>query len=156
MDKQFFAEQIGRLRNTYAPGAMSDERMHVMWDRFKNVENRVFKNAVDYLISEYTTQHLPALSKFAEAVGMFRTGTGAQMQEILPAFHCEPCRDFGFGWIGETIVACTCSTGRHISPQELARQQANYEKGKRIMMDPKRFPNIGQALPYNPRERFEA
>jgi len=156
MEKLFFAEQISRLKQNYTPGAMNDERVQLMWDRFKNVENRVFKNAVDFLISEYTTQTLPALSKFAEAVGFFRTSTGATINEAPQAFHCEPCRDFGFGWNGETIVACmTCERGRSISPQELARQQANYNCGKEIMMNPKKYPNIGGNLPYDPTDRLE-
>lgn len=156
MDKNFFGDQLARLRSTYSPGAMNEERAQLLWDRFKGVPNRVFENAVNFLISEYTSQNLPAMSKFAEAVGMFRTNVSAQMQELLPAFECEACRDFGFGFVGDTVTACTCSLGKKIGPSELARQQGFYEKGKRLFMDPKRFSNIGTSLPYDQRERFEA
>lgn len=154
MELDFFQKQCKRLRDVY-PSGMSEERAKLIWAKFRNAPDHVFENAINHLISEHTTQTLPALSKFAEAVGMFRTGTSAHINHAPPAFDCEPCRDFGFGWAGETIVACsTCETGRRISPQELARQQNNYDNGKRLFMDPKRFPNVGTTLPYDPSVRF--
>lgn len=155
MDKQFFGEQIGRLRATYAAGSLNDERVQVLWDRFKGVENRVFKNAVDYLISEYTTLTLPAISRFAEAVGMFRTGTSAAMNLSPPAHNCEACRDFGFGFVGDVVVACVCHMGSKVSPQELALQQKHYDVGRKLFpmpgMGKPKISNAFSALPYDPK-----
>ena len=150
MDKKQFGEEISRLKANYSHAAMTEERIQLLWDRFKGVENRVFRNAVDHLISEHTTQTLPALSKFAEAVGMFRTGTGAKMDHAPPAFDCEPCRDFGFGWIGETIVPCTCA--KRVGPEECALQQKHYNNGAKFFR--KGFKFTGRELPYDPSVRL--
>lgn len=68
-------------------------------------------------------------------------------------FSCEPCRDFGFGFVGDTITSCVCSAGRRINPTELARQQGNYDRGKAFWKTP-----LGEALkplPYDPKKREE-
>jgi hypothetical protein len=57
-----------------------------MWDAFKHVEESVFEKAVNFLIGEATTQALPALSRFKEAVAMFqerkRSETGGHPNDI--------------------------------------------------------------------------
>lgn len=153
MDKNFFTTQVEKLRGTYSPGALNETRIQLWWDRFKGVPNLVFENAVNYLISESTSQQLPALSKFSDAVGMFRSNpNGATMQEYRSPFACEPCRDFGFGFVGDTVVKCVCPAGDKISPAELARQQGNYDRGAQYMGKLKQ--SIGQELPYDSSERI--
>jgi len=130
MDKNFFGQQVERLKAVYSHG-LPQERVQLLWDRFKGVENRVFENAINFLIGEHTSQTLPAMSKFAEAMSFFKTKTNAHINHAPPAFDCEPCRDFGYGFIGDTLVACTCS--KRVGPAELVKQQHNYDKGRKLL-----------------------
>lgn len=134
MQFSYFEKEIDRLRGVYSPGSLNEERKKVLWDRFKSVPDHVFTNAINHLIGEFTTMALPAMSRFAEAVGMFRTNpNGASMQILPPPFTCEACRDFGFGFVGDTVVKCACPQGDQISPQELVRQQGNYDRGRKLL-----------------------
>jgi len=154
MDRSFFEDQCSRLKATYSHSGFPEERVKLLWEKFRNVENRVFKNAVDYIISEFTTIQMPAISKFSDAVGLFRTKINS-FQAVEMKHKCEPCRDFGFGWIGETIVACVCDAGKNIGPADLAKHQKNYEKGKRIFMEKNFQVPAPKPLPYDPGERIE-
>ena len=162
MDKNFFGEQIDRLRKTYAPGAVNEERINLLWAKFRNVENRVFQNAMDYLISEYTTQTLPAFSKFVEAVGMFRTSVTAKIDYAIPHWDCEPCEDRGWSFIGHTVTACVCHRGQQMHPETIHKYQQHYNAGRKLFRSPfdKEAPKpsgerIFPSLPYDPSSRFE-
>lgn len=133
MDNDFFKKQVERLKTVYSASSMPDERVALIWGKFKNVENYVFRQAVDYMISEHTSQSLPAASKFSEAVGYFKDSGGAKMNSLESPHTCEACNDFGYGFVGDLIVKCTCSIGEKVSPVELVKQQRNYERGAKFM-----------------------
>lgn len=144
-----FGDQMGRLLRTYSDKAYPKERLDAIYARVARIPVAQFEKAVTYLIGENFTP--PSVSKIVDACSAYREAN-VQMRDAPPAFNCEPCRDFGFGWVGETIVPCTCTA--RVGPTELVRQQANYDKGKRLMMNPKLYPNVGKPLPYNPQERL--
>lgn len=140
-----------RLHRTYGEKAYPKERMDGIWARVKDYSEAQFEKAITWVITENFTP--PTLSKIMEALGS--KGEQPQMQIAPQAFACEPCRDFGFGWIGETMVACTCIAGQRLSPQELARQQKFYDMGKYMFPMPGHGPirfNLSRSLPYDPRE----
>lgn len=162
MQAEFFQKQIERLRNVYQSGA-NDERVRLMWERFKDVEDRVFERAINYMISEYTAQSMPALSKFGEAVGFYGSGSSKSNQQPYK-FRCPPCSDLGFGWVGHKIVKCSCDTGQAHSDERIAQEQANYDKGRKLFPSPfdkenpgkARLGSLFQPLPYDPTERISA
>jgi hypothetical protein len=146
-----FAEQMDRLIKTYGERSYPKERFDAIWARVRTVPQDQFQNAVTALLGDCFTP--PGLTRITEEVARHRSET-KRMDMAPPAFECEPCRDFGFGFDGDTVVACmTCHRGRTISPAELAKQQANYNAGARFVS------NLRKAfsdLPYDHRERFEA
>jgi hypothetical protein len=152
---EFFQGQMERLRRVYSPASLNEERVQVIWDRFKSVDGYKFQEAINHLIGEFTTQALPSLSRFSEAVSAVRGMNGAtsQMQEMLPAHFCEPCRDFGFLFEGDLLVNCECVNGRRLSPERLAHHQKNYERGKQFL---KNRMAIFKPLPYDQNERIES
>jgi hypothetical protein len=154
MDKPFFGIQIDRLRSCYSAAALNDERVQLFWREFKDVPNHVFQNAIDYLIRECTTQALPAMSRFIEAMGMFRTSANVQMQELVSAFQCDSCRDFGYRFDENTVVACDCPRGMKINPKELARAQTSFDKGAKFISRRNPVGGVFQELPYDPAERI--
>lgn len=135
MDKHFFGTQVDRLRRVYSAAAMNDERVGLYWAKFKMVSNQEFEAAITSLILENTTQALPTASKISEAISLNRPKETAHF-DPLPAFNCEACRDFGYGFVGDTVTACTCHMGRRVSPAELDRQQKNYDRGRKLFPDP--------------------
>lgn len=87
MRLEFFQQQMERLRKVYSPASLNEERIKVMWDRFKLVDDSQFECAVNHLIGEFTTPSLPALSRFAEAIAMFSPSSrigGPSNQEVAP------------------------------------------------------------------------
>lgn len=161
MRAEFFQHQVERLRKVYSPAAMNEERSKILWEKFKGVPDHVFENALNHLIGECTTQALPAVSRIAEAVANQRGGGDSREAQPYP-FKCPPCSDLGLGWVGHTIVACSCATGRSLSPEQLAKEQANYDKGRKLFPSPfdadakgkARLGNLFHELPYDPSERL--
>jgi hypothetical protein len=137
----FFEQQWERLRGVYSHAAMGDERKRIMWERFRFEQPLTFENAVNHVIAEMTSQQLPAVSKFAEACGFFRTKAGPSSVTIVePQHSCEACRDFGYGWIGDTITKCVCPAGDKINPAEMFRQQTNYDRGRKLLPNRDKLP----------------
>lgn len=163
MDKTFFGQQIERLRNVY-PHGMNEERAKILWDKFRDVDNEAFQRAMTYLISENTSQTLPSISKFNEAMGYFRSDRQSAIEPYR--FQCEACKDAGWDFIGPTVTACVCARGREMSPEKLARYQRDYDKGRALWPSPfdrargergptPRLEQFFPDLPYDPRERIE-
>lgn len=157
MQFSFFEKQMDRLRKVYSSTSLNEERVKVLWARFENTPGDTFERAVNHLIGEFTTSALPALSRISEAVLMFGKGAGAVSMNETPSAHfCEPCRDFGFDFQGDVVVACKrCINGKQISPQELARQQKNYDRGAAFLKRGMARTAFLPPLPYNPAERVE-
>jgi hypothetical protein len=72
MQKDFFEKQIERLGRVYSKASLSQDRAQVLWESFKLIDNDRFEAAVNNLIGECTTQQLPALSRFYDAVANSR------------------------------------------------------------------------------------
>lgn len=131
-----FQKQIDRLRGVYSPTSLNQERVAVLWERFKNVSDAQFHGAVTFLIGEFTTQALPGMSRFEEAVARFKSQTRqdpTNQQEREIQYTCAPCRDWGFVWDGELIVHCKCKLAKTLTWEDLRRHQENYDRGKRFM-----------------------
>ncbi len=156
MDRETFSKQIERLRKAYSASSLTEERVKVLWDKFQPIENRNFEKAITFIIGECTGQTIPALSKFTEAIGMFRSkgAPTVSMQEVHPAHFCDACRDFGYGFVGDMVVSCICEAGIKIGPEELVLAQVQYDRGAKFMKKGAiLIPEIAQ-LPYDPRERI--
>ena len=136
MRRDFFQQQVERLRKVYSSNSLNEERVKILWERFKNEREDIFENALNHLIAEATSQQLPALSRFAEAVGFFRIGTQARIYDAAEAFTCARCRDFGFLFEGDIVIGCSCALGRSQTPQTLARHQAAYDRGRSMFPTP--------------------
>jgi hypothetical protein len=159
MDKNHFGNQIDRLRRIYAPSALNDERVQIWWDRFKHASASRFEQALNHVIGEATTQALPSVSKISEALMLFqdRAGEGSsKMQEMQSPHACDACRDYGYGFVGDLVKQCSCETGRRTNPAEIARQQANYDRGKVFLKKGSYRSAFLGALPYDPNDRSEA
>lgn len=160
MQFSFFNGQMDRLRRVYSEASLNEERVKVLWERFKTVDGYKFAAAVNHLIGEFTTQALPSLSRFAEAVAGVRglSMANAQTQEMLPAHFCEPCRDFGFQFDGDLVVRCEkCVNGARISPEKLVHHQTCYDRGRKFFVRGKTPPpaSLLPDLPYDKNERVE-
>lgn len=151
-----FEKQIDRLKIVYSAASLNAERIRVLWDRFKVDRADIFEKVVTHMIAEFTTQQLPALSRFVEAKGMFRTNLdGASfMQALSSPFQCDACRDFGFGFVGDMVTSCSCDLGRRISPAELAKQQSFYNAGGEFLKRGRMRNAFLAELPYDPKERI--
>lgn len=68
MRVELFQHQVERLRRVYSPTALNEERVKILWENFRHVDDSRFESAVNFLIGEYTTQALPAVSRFREAI----------------------------------------------------------------------------------------
>lgn len=156
MDKLFYGKQVDRLKSVYHQGSINEERINLLWRRFKEAPNHVFENAVNYIISECTTTSMPPISRFVEAVNFCATKAwdgAANMLAHESPFICEPCKDFGYGFVDDLVVrCCTCIRGSSINPEELSKAQAQYNKGIKIME--RTAPGILKELPYDPTERI--
>jgi len=156
MQSEFFQKQIERLRGIYSAGALNQERVDIWWKKFRTEPNHVFENAINHVIAEATTNALPAMSRVTEALGFFRSNPdgASNMKEFRSAFACEPCRDFGFGFNGDTVTSCSCDRARRISPDALAKAQKEYNAGAAFMR--KGSAAVIPGLPYDPGERIGA
>jgi hypothetical protein len=152
VNRDRFVIQMERLHRTYGEKAYPKERMDGIWVRVKDFSEAQFEKAITWVITENFTP--PTLTKIVEALGS--RATEPNMQEYQTAFACEPCRDFGFDWEGHTIVACkACYRGRQIRPEKLAKEQRNYDVGRKMFP----MPGMGRplaatvfsSLPYDPK-----
>lgn len=154
MDKVFFGNQVDRLRGVYSASALNEERVNIWWKQFKNEPGHVFESALNHIIAEATTQALPSMSRVVEACGMFRTNpNGAVMRDVQSPHECDPCRDFGYGFNGDTVTRCSCLRGRKISPEALAKAQKHYNAGAAFLKS--RGLLAFRDLPYDPKKRGE-
>lgn len=155
MDKKFFGNQIDRLRRVYSPASLADDRVQILWGRFKEFDNFHFDRAVSHLIGEFTTNALPSVSRFEEALAKFKptnySQNGAEATE--ENYDCCACRDFGFGWIGDTVTRCTCATGRIIPDDEITKAQKSYDVGRQIYRSTRFMRGLIKDLPYDPQKR---
>lgn len=159
-----FEIQWDRLKSVYAPSAANDERKKLFWERFKNDDAAIFEKAINSVILELTTQAFPAMSRIAEAAGIFRNSvSGASMQHLEPSYACEKCRDFGFSFDVDTLVRCKCNLGPYLDSERLAKMQKSYDIGCRLFPRPGQNgaarpsfskANLGTPLPYDPNERI--
>lgn len=152
MTKDRFILQMERLHRTYGEKSYPKERMDGIWARVNAYSEAQFEKAITWVITENFTP--PTLSKILEALGS--KGEQPQMQVLPNPFACEPCRDFGFEWEGHTIVACKhCYRGRQIKPENPAKEQRNYDVGRKMFP----LPGMGRpmaakvfaSLPYDPK-----
>jgi hypothetical protein len=149
-----FIAQMDRLHRTYGEKAYPKERMDAIWERVKDFPRNQMDRAVTFLIGENFSP--PSLSKISEALGPNRSPISqpGKSSDVYGGFTCEPCRDFGFGFVGDTVVACACDKGQATSPAELVRQQKNYDKGREMFRTRASFKAFAtKDLPYDPNER---
>lgn len=153
-----FEHQVERMRNVYSASSLNAERVKVWWDRFKSVSVSRFERALGHVVGESTTQALPPVSKIAEALMLFpdRADATSNMQEMQSPHRCAACRDFGYGFVGDVLVRCTCETGRYLNPADFARQQAHYVRGKAFLARGRNRAAFLAKLPYDPNDRSES
>lgn len=97
MTKEEFGKEMDRLRNVYSATSLSPERIEVLWASFKAVPFGQFRLAVNHLIGEFTTQALPSVSKFHEAVAKFRTESRTQNVVSINRYPaCQLCNRSGY------------------------------------------------------------
>lgn len=157
MHKDFFTKQIDRLKKVYSQASLSDERVQVLWERFKFSEESEFHGAITFLIGEYTTQALPGMSRFEEAVGRFKKSKVLQNKDFssdeVNYFNCKECRDFGWVFSVDLLVHCKCEKSKSVTWEELQKQQKNYDAGKKLFEMAKKRNiklSLGKELPYDP------
>lgn len=124
MQKEFFVTQMERLRKVYSPASLNEERVGVLWDSFKHVDNGNFERAVNHLVGEFTTPALPAVSRFREAVALTSSGGGSGGDTRFEKWDRE----------------------NPVQPLELRKQWAKKYGGSIQAM----LRGIGQPLPYDP------
>ncbi len=132
MTEKHFKEMIEILRRNYSAEAMSEDRVARLWKQFKNVDNEVFANAVQYILDEHTTRQLPPMSKFFGAVAACRQANSKAAEYLEPYHICMKCRDFGFELGEELVTRCSCVLGRSLSPEKLVEEQRNYDVGRNL------------------------
>jgi hypothetical protein len=145
MDLSEFERGFKLLRDAYGDRVFPPARENLMFKRYQKAPRGLFQAAAEVVVL-HMMQPSHVLTYLDEQLRFHCVGPA------LPAFVCEACRDFGFGFIGDLVEACTCSAGHHVSPDELARQQRFYDKGKELFMR-KGFMEVFKPLPYDPKER---
>lgn len=153
MDYSEFETGYNILVRAYGDRQFPHDRKELFWKRFEHVNGRLFKTAVEKIVLHMMPP--ASIAQFLEE--RFPREIAREELSVLrhSGFTCEPCRDFGYGFIGDTVTRCTCDTGRKISPEELIRQQANYSAGARLMRGRASI-NIGALtgkLPYDKNKR---
>lgn len=149
MNYSEFENGFKMLCDAYGSKVFPPVRQQLMWNRYEQTSAREFRSAVDWIVL-----NLPQPGTIVHILDdrLFKK----ESRENIYRFKCEPCRDFGYGFIGDTIVACVCPQGLNISAQEIARQQENYDSGRKRFMDPKTaVPALMKELPYDPNERIQ-
>lgn len=160
MQYKFFEKQMDRLKQVYSSSSLNEERTKVLWERFKNTQEPVFENAINFLIGEFTTMALPGLSRFEDAVSRSKPGGSLEpfsFRENSIKYNCEACRDFGYGWVENKIEKCSCSAGKPLSIDDLQRVQNSFDAGRRLFEMAKiRKTKIifSKELPYDQSERL--
>lgn len=124
-----FEVQMRRLKIIYGEKTFPEEREKMMFKRYSRVYAAAFALGVDWIALNMPThsQIIPMLDEKVKDARE-RSGCGDEKREIK--YECEPCRDFGYGWIGHTIIKCTCARGQLTTDAEILKQQANYDKGR--------------------------
>lgn len=139
-----FKSSFALLRGAYGERVFPKERESVLWNRFKHATEGEFRAVVERIVLRMPQPH-QVIDWLDDAIG-----SDDKPRLLGSVFACPPCRDFGFGWVDQTVVACSCQAGRQISPADLARHQKNYEEGKGRFLSP------GLPLPYDKNERVRA
>lgn len=158
MQYKFFEKQMDRLKQVYSPSSLNEERTKVLWERFKNTQEQVFESAINFLIGEFTTIALPGVSRFEDAVARSKTSGRLEpfsFKENTINYHCEACRDFGYGWVDHKIQKCSCASGKPLGIDDLQKVQNSYDLGRKLFERAKAAKvkiSLGKELPYDPRE----
>lgn len=156
MELKQFETQMARLSRAFGEKnfAETTERYKVFYDSLKDRSGNALEFAVNKCIAEGFVP--PPLSKIRDMM----TDYGDKQSSVSskypdPAQDCDKCRDFGWE-LGETLVtACSCAKGKTTFPAVLAREQANYDLGRKLF--PKRnlatmLDALSYPLPYNKQE----
>lgn len=134
------------LRGAYGDRVFPKERETPLWKRYCRCPDGAFKAAVETIVLR-----MPQAGNVIEWLDD-RLEVGQAPKAFGPTHDCPPCRDHGFGFAGDVVVAChSCARGRSISPAELARAQASYNAGARFTRGSGGSPL--PPLPYDPKER---
>lgn len=129
-----FENQMRRLKIVYGEKTFPPEREGMFWKRFQRVPGKAFELAVDWVVLSMPSPG-QVVVVLDDKLRDSRVERGSDSIRETK-YDCEPCRDFGYGWIGHTIVACTCARGDKMNPAELVRQQANYDRGRKFLKTP--------------------
>lgn len=146
-----FEDQFRRLRLTYGEKVFPVEREKLFFDRYKRMPAPAFKAAIDQVILTLPIPSL-VLGVIDETIGKNRPKTSEGEAHHVTHYECEPCRDYGYGFVGDTVVRCTCRIGESVGQDEIDRQQASYDRGRELLK--RGALRLGRALPYDQKERI--
>lgn len=133
------------LRGAYGERVFPKERETVLWNRYKHTADGSFKSAVDTIVLR-----MPQPAAILEWLDD-KLGNESKPTYAGSPFDCEPCRDFGYGFNGDTVAPCSCARGRSMHPASLARIQNTYNIGRRAFRGP--IDSNFRELPYDPKKR---
>jgi len=145
MELADFAKGFLLLRGAYGDRVFPKEREQPLWNRYKHCEAGDFKTAIDVIVLR-----MPQPAAILEWLDD-RLGAGDKPTLADPVFACEACRDFGYGFLGDTVTACTCQAGVSMHPASVAKIQNKYNQGRRAFRAP--MDSNFRDLPYDPKKR---
>jgi hypothetical protein len=147
-----FEPQFNRLKLTYGEKAFPIEREKLFFKRYMRADAKAFTAAIESVILQMPQPSL-IIGMIDQSLAASKPRQAGADAFREPEYTCPPCRDFGYGWNGDTVVRClTCDLGRITTDTELKRHQESYDRGKAMFKAGGRL-NIGKPLPYNPKVR---
>jgi hypothetical protein len=127
-----FENQMRRLKIIYGEKTFPEEREKMMFKRYNRVHASAFTLGVDWIALKMPNPSA-IINELDEKLKDARGREPQADDKRETVYNCEPCRDFGYGWIGDTITRCTCASGRKVSDDEIAKHQNNYDVGRRFL-----------------------
>lgn len=111
MTKEFFMIQINRLRAEYSEKAYGEQRVKVIWEWAKRLNQNLFEQAVSESIGNCSTA--PMKFKLAE----FYSEVRAKNPGVRTRIECVYCD--GYGWIPDdkplpSVYRCRCQAGNQM------------------------------------------
>lgn len=144
-----FTTQLNRLRQAYGDRAFPGERERIFWQRYEKFSKERFEQVIEWVVLQ-----MPPASQLVSILDERLRESVVELADPNAGVSCTPCRDHGYGFVGDVVARCnSCETGRRISPAELARHQANYNRGARFLKRGRERTAFLPDLPYDPTQR---